>query len=521
MWHRIQLVWWSAPWLLLLLPLLVRWLPLRGEPQEQRWRWTIDLPLAAVLGLGLTLCFSAFMVHPLPDTFPVSASDFDHYCEMVARVADGSAHEYYSPRFPPPAWLPASVSPALGIIDGLALQSFLALSLTLASLYLWGLAVHGRAAGIMAAGLAAAVVPLVFLVRDLTFYSVLVAGVAAMGASLALAVRLRGVGACLALGLACGATLLADVRAPIYVGPVVVLGALVALLRGRGWGGRGLRLLVLVAPLLLSWFVAHRVVSPDTTGLEQQAVMYLEHAVREAGGRPDWRQMAMDEILDGPSFLWGQSSPTALPEAALRLQRLSASLPAALSRAPNAQVLRSEYVVPWGLPALVALLVVVALERRRPWRLVALAGGTLPCLLMLYSVFSALPQERHLASALLPVPLLFGVFLARATQRGKAGGFGGGPGRWPWRSMLLLLLLALVLLGVPGSWLSPTVRWRRNVVQTEPRATLQAILDGTPRRSDHCTWALTRDAQQPGWPSRFYPAARVILDRHRGESQGH
>lgn len=511
--------WWSGPWLLLLLPLVLRWLPLRGEGRDPAWSWRIDGLVAPVLGLGLAGLFTTTMVHPVADTFPLSASDFDQYCEMVARVADGTAGGYFSPRFTPPAWFPASISQHLGIIDALAVQSLLALAIASGALYLWGWAVHSRTAGVLAALLTAAVAPLVFMVRDLTFYPVLVAGVASMGAGLALCVRSRGVGAAALLGLACAATLLTDVRGVLYAGPVLGLGVLVALARARSPGTAVLRIGALAAPVALSWLVAHQVVSHDTTGLEEQAVRYLEHAVVAAGGEQGWRETvtAADPTL--PGFLWGHSSPLALPVTFLRLQQLGQALPAVVRAAPNSQVLRAEYVTPWLLPALVASALVLGGLARRPWRLLALLGGTLPCLLMLYSASSALPQERHLATALLPMPLLFGVFIALAADRqGPVGTWKEGPRRWPWRSALLMAAVMLALWGFPGSWLSPAVRWRRGLVQTEPRVTLQKVLADDVDQPDTCSRTLSHQQQRlPAWPSRLYPSARAILELHRNE----
>ncbi len=507
----LWLAWWSGPWILLLLPLALRWLPLRGDGPETRWSWRIDAPATLGLGAGLALLFTAALVTPVADSYPLSASDFDHYCELVARVADGSMADFYSPRLPPPAWLPALLSHSVGVIDGLAIQSWLAVATCLGALYVWGFAVHGRSAGALAALVAGAVVPLAVMVRDLSFYPTLLAGVTCVGAAFAMTVRERGVWPAAALGLACGVTLLCDVRAVLYVAPVFALGLVVAPLRGTHWWGRGLRLLAVVLPVVVSWFVAGWVVSEATTGLEHQVAMYLEQAVRDAGVDPAWREQVLAPVMARPSFVWGHGSILGLPGTALALAGMGSSLPQELVSAPSTELIRREYVNPWLIPGAIAVVVVIVGLARRPWRLLALVGGALPSLAMLYSASTTLPQERHLAPALLPLPLLFGVFLAVVAMRGPSGEPGAGPVRWPWRGPLLWLAVLLGLLGVYGSWLSPVALWRRGVIQSEPRVTLQAVWDGVPPRDDHCCKTLMRQRDLPGWPSRLYPEARRVL----------
>ena len=505
-------LWSAGPWLLVLIPLALRALPWGrpGAPRPPSWR--VDLPLALGAGFVVALLSTALLSVHLTEYYPVSAADFDHYCELVARVAAGDALPSPGVRLPPPAWLPAALGGSLGLIDGLAVQSFLALVAVCAGLYLWGLAVHGRAAGLCAALLAGTVGPVGFLARDLSFYPVVVGSSVLLAAGVAASLRFRALWPPALAGLAAMVALLADVRGVLFAAPLVALGLAAALIRGHGWRGRGLRAGLLLAPVVVSWFVAAAVVPPGTVGLERQAVLYADQAVRDAGGSARVLGRELAETQQATGFVWGVSAPTELPGTFLFSSRLLRQIPREVRNSHQNSRHRVRHLLPWALPALLAFSVALAGLARRPWRLAALVLTAAPFASMLWATGQVLPQERHLATGLAVLPLLLGLGVAVIAEGvPTASSSGGDSGPWPWKRALLLTGLLAAMLGLPPSWLDHESGWRRGIVQSEPRTMLQRVHEGGVGK-DHCSQALGERRDQPWWPSRLYPRARRILD---------
>mgnify|MGYP007066194142 FL=1 len=462
----------------------------------------------------MALLCTALLSQALTEYFPLSAADFDHYCGLVGRVAEGNLQSEPGVRMPAPAWLPAAASHSLGLIDGLALQSFLALVATCAGLYLWGLTLRGRLAGTLAALLAGTIGPLAFLARDLSFYPVVVAGSVVLAAAVVASVRFRGVGPSALAGVAAAVLLLADVRGVLFAAPLVGVGLAFAVLRARRWPAALLRVGLLAAPVVASWFIAHAVVPAQLTGLEAQAVMYADQALRNAGESPDLLAREQAATRHSPGFVWGHASPTALPGAFLFLGRLTDRVPPAARDSQQNVELRARHLVPWAAPGLIALAICLVGLARKPWRLVALGLCAAPFLGMLWATGQVLPQERHLATGLAVLPVLLGVaaaVLAEATPPVDAGS-ARPPGVLSWRQALLVGAIAAAMLGLPPSWLDYQAGWRKGIVQSEPRTLLQRVKDHRSIPSNPCTRALGQGVADPWWPSRLYPRARRVLD---------
>ncbi len=503
----------AGPWLLLVLPLVLRALPWGRGGAERPVSWKLDLPLALGTSLAVALLCTAVLTRHLTEYYPLSAADFDHYCELVSRVAAGNMHDYWGVRLPAPAWLPAAASGGLGLIDGLALQSFLCLVTTCAGLYLWGLSLHSRVAGLAAALLVGAVGPVAFLARDVSFYPAVVAGSVLLAGAVAALVRFRSWWPALIAGVAAALLLMADVRGVLFAAPLVAVGLGFAAVRARSWRGALLRTGLLLAPVVLSWFVTRAVVAPQTIGLEVQAVMYADQAVRNAGGSPEQLAAQQNRARARPGFVWGRSSPLAIPGTFLFLSRLTEAIPAEARDAGWNVDLRERHLLPWLVPGLLALVICGVGLLRRPWRMVALLLCVAPFLGMLWATGRVLPQERHLATGLAALPLLLGLAVALLAEGGVRGQSDAEPSRaLPLRRGVLLLAITAALLGLPPTWMSHRAGWRKGIVQSEPRTLLQAIHDGQRGRRDHCTHGLEQGAYEPWWPSRFYPRARRVLD---------
>ncbi len=469
----------------------------------------MDVPLALGMGIGVAMLSTAVLVLPSTSYFPLSAADFEHYCELVARCVVGATADYQGVRMVPPAWLPAWLMRWFTLIDAMAVQSFLALALCGASLYVWGLAIHGRMAGMASVLLLGAVGPVAFLGRDLSFYPVMIACSAVLAAGTAGLLRFRGVGPALMASFGGGAVLLADVRGVLFAAPLLLVAAGACALRSRGWRSALARLGLLCIPVLASWLLAHATVPAATVGLERQAYMYADQAVRDVGGEGDW-------LGDGgpdSGFVWGHSTPLDVPGTLWRLQGLSRSVPSIVVDHPDSGRVWERQLLPWSAPAAISLLVCLVGLARRPWRLVALLVTLAPFAVLLASALRVLPQDRHLAISFMGLPLLLGVAVAvLAGSRSKVGEPGQARG-FPFRSAIVCAALLAALVGLPPSWLAHRAAWRHEMVQSEPRSILGRVARQGPLGPDHCSHALNDQRRDhPHWPSWLFPRAGTIVE---------
>ncbi len=503
-------LWFAGPWLLLLLPLAGRLIPRGAQLGERAWSWRLDPALSLALGLGIALLSTAVLVRPSTWFFPLSAADFEHYCGLVARCAAGELDGYEGVRMVAPAWLPSSLMPWLTLLDAMAVQSVLALAACGSALYLWGLAVHGRTAGIAAAIAMGAVGPVAFLGRDLSFYPVMVGCSAVLAAGTAAMLRFRGWAPALLAGVGGATLLLSDVRGMLFAAPLLALAFVACPLRARSAKQAALRLLVLATPLVASWVLAHATVPAATVGLERQAYMYAEQAVRDVGGAADW----LGDEAPEQGFLWGHDTPLAVPGALWRLQSLSRSVPAAVVEHWDGERIWTRQVWPWAVPACLAALICLAGLARRPGRLAALLLTLAPFAALLAAALRVLPQDRHLSLCYVGLPLLLGVAVAILAEGSPPEVEAESPEQLPWRRLVLAAFLTSALVGVPPSWLAHRAAWRHEMVQAEPRTILGRVAREGAVESEPCS-ALLREQwrEHPHWPSRLFPrAGRIVGD---------
>lgn len=484
----------EAPWLLLLVPLLARLVS--GERNgDDPWRTRVDVPLALASGVGVAALCAFWLARYHLKGWPLTASDFAQYCQSVASMQAGTM-AYWVPQRSVGAGLAAALmSRELGVLGGLIASTLLSQAVIGTAVYLWGRAAHGRVAGVASAILVGAVAPLVVLSRTVTFYPPFIAACAVCSAGAMLAVRFRTLPALFAGGLGASLVLLADVRGLYWAlaGLTITLIGAVPPYLGR----LPRRLLVVFAPVVASWFVGRALLLPDTPGLDSQLQIYVADAVqRTSGAAVDLPPIPADD------FVWGRSSPLAIPGALVRMAELTQLLPAELAQTVEVAHNRSAHLTPWlGLVAVSVLLWVLRM-RLRPWTMLAFLLSLGPYALTFWSTATTLAHARYLALAMLAIPVALGVPL---------GAFIGAPSPLKVAAPLLGLLLVLVL-GVVPSWLSPVASWREPFnAELEPQVfQLQAV--GMQAANAQCVVALARDRYRGrDWDPYSYPVELPAL----------
>ena len=491
------------------LALLGRRLP-GGGASQVALGW-VDLVLA--LGAGLaTMLLGAWVLGPASlDGGVVTGADFQEYCASVATLRGDLPAHHYAMRSQAPGLLPGLLAGPLGVVDGLALASLLGSGLVGAALYGWGRALHGRVAGLCAAGFGLAMPALAVAPRVLSFYPLITGLLVAATACATLAMRART-----GLGLAVGGVgvalaLLADGIGLIWALPCLAV-VLVAALRAprRRWP---LRLALALLPVVLSLGVGRWAYAPTHPLETQLSIMVRTNSAAGPGGPPE---------AEVGGYRWGWSNPLAVPASLGRLWQRSRQAGQHLQDGQEVRQARARHVSPW-LPLLAVALVPAALAlRRRPWLLLALGLGCLPFAAMLQRAASMETNLRFLILSMPFVPLLLGLALAWALE----GPVGAAPPATPaspaprWaralRPGIALLLLALLILG-PG--LTPlSARWsgRAPFPAVNDAATAVSFARTGQRRPNPeipaCTEALVRDAQR-GTPQ----ASRLYGDLQRAE----
>lgn len=445
--------WIESPWWLLLLPVVARFFA--GELQgEDRWDNRRDIPLALASGFVYAGLCSFWLVRFHLARWPLTASDFAQYCQSVAAVQGGSLDTWVPQRSLVAGYLPGALSGELGVLGGLIAGAIASQVLAGASFYVWGRAAHGRVAGVSSMLLGCAVAPLVVLSRTVTFYPEFVATCAFSSAMAMCAVRYRTPASLILGGVGVGLVLLADVRGLYWALAnlcIVLVGAI-----PNYYGHLPRRLLFVLGPVALSWFVGHLLLFPDAPGLDAQTRHFVADALATIPDAP------VPELPDyaKQDFLWGRSMPWEVPSALYRLWEVSSYLPKAL--AGNLEVAhgRETYVWPWIGPAAGALLLWTLRMRRRPATLLGFLLSLAPCVLALWTTSTTLAHPRYLGVAMLGLPVALGVPL---------GAFVGAPAP-PKVAVPLVAVLGLLVLGVVPGFLSPAASWRVPIyAETQPR----------------------------------------------------
>lgn len=433
---------------------------------DDAWEGRVDLPLMLALGVGVAVLDATWVARFHLAGWPLTASDFFQYCESVAALRAGDIAGVHNQRSAVAGLLPAAFAGRWGILGGLAIGAAVSHGIQAAATYLWARALGGREAGVAAALLMAAVGPVVLLTRNTTFYPEAVAAIVLAGAAAAAAVRWPNPGTALLAGGGVGLALLADVRA-IYLATAALAVAGLGLLRGPGrW--LPVRLGALLAPVVGSYLVGTRTASPDGPGLYQQTAFYVRDALAQAGLSTE------GFVVAGYDFLWGRSPPERLLDGLLPVLELSRRIPAGLADAPQVAFAREIHILPWLLPAAVALLGAGWRLRHDPLRLVALLGLVAPYAVALRTAAVTRADPRYLGMAMAALPVVLGL--------GAVGLVTRAGGRLPPRvgRAVRLGVVLLLVVGIVPSWLSPAAPWRQRVTADEHPRTLLTAPGGMP-----------------------------------------
>jgi len=448
-------------WTLLFAPIVARVARrtrFTGPPGDAGLTWT-DLLLAVLLG-GVVALLCTIWLAPFtsPGTRALGSPDFGEYCWHVGLYITNAMHEWGQNRARL-AGLPAGLmAPTVGVVDSLLLSATGSLAVIVGSVYIWGRALHGRAAGIAAAILVGAVGPLAVMGRMVTFYPVVTAGLTLASTGAAVALRWRTWWAIALAGIGAGIALLVDVRGLLWALPAVGLGGLAVLIGPPGrWWGLPIRALALVLPLLLSWELGRWSYNPTSRSLEGSVAIYDELLLE---GVPLPPRPARESPHQ--KFIWGYSDPRFIPETLQHLRNQSAYIPSWYHEQPQVRAGWQRSGAPWVAPVLAALAVAMVGLRRRPVLVIALLGTVFPFLVSMQgAVILKTSNLRFVASAMVFIPVVLGVGFGVLVDGGlsRRGPKVDAPGR-PGVLLALGLALLAAILGLPPTWLSPAASWR-------------------------------------------------------------
>ncbi len=466
--------------------------PLAARVARFQWPGRITAPgltlLDALLAVLLGICIApvaAVWLAPftVPGSRALGSPDFGEYCWHVGLYVLDALHEWGVNRSKL-AGLPAGLlAKHFGVLDGLLLNAIGSLAVVVGAVYLWARALHGRAAGIAAAVLLAAVGPLVALGRMVTFYPTVTAGLALASAGAACALRWRTVGTVALAGIGAGIALLIDARGLLWALPAVGLGALACVVGsvGRPWT-LPLRCAALVLPLVLSHQLGSWAYEPDSRSLESQVAIYDELVER---GVPV--PVEQPGLAPGFQYIWGHSDIRNIPYTLGHLRQESDYVPEWYHQRPEVREGWRRSGKPWVVPVAISVLVALWGLRRRPWLVVALVGSVFPFLVSMQgAVVMKTSNLRFVGSAMVFVPVVLGVafgVLSDGSLR-RRGPRTDAPGRVVPLAVLFLVTLGAVL-GVPPTWLSPVASWREPWPSSESSfQTAMLVRDGVHTTQD-------------------------------------
>ena len=483
-------LWLNSSWLLLLVPLLLRLVPLPSD-RDDPWRLGLDLPLALLCALG-TAAFKFTLFAPAHlGILSFFSSDEPMICSTLLGLSTGEFK--IVERQPGAALLSGLLSRSLGAVDALAWSAMTATAALGATWYLLARLLHGRTAGLAAALFSCALPPLALMPRNLTFYPVAtacmlfctLAGVVALLRRDRWAVGLAGVGA--------GAALLGDAVGLFYAGPTLLIGLVRALQGEKKWSGwrdaphreLALRAALLLLPLLVSFGVARVITPRHMWGLESQIQKY--HAMNLHAQIPAWatrmerkeqlpgdpappevsapvawlweRMPDLKSHLRGQDYLWGHSTPLEMGVSVWRVFLLSfAELHPEKRVLPGRGHIDTEKqlrVMPW-IPLLLLSLGVScwALWSRR-WVLAGVLFLLLPYAMALRNQMATWVFPRLLFTPMAAWPVIMGVAWAALSQRRDVSGkLARSPWARPLTPAVTGALLVLMISGAVPSFLS-------------------------------------------------------------------
>jgi hypothetical protein len=329
----------------------------------------------------------------------------------------------------------------------------------------------------------------------------------------------RSKGALLMGGVAIGLALLVDVRGLLFALAalgMVLLGALRASPRKVP-----LRLALVLLPIWGSWGLAQQAFPEGAQSLERQVKNLDAHLKAR-------RQLGDAFPLASTSYVWGTSSPLAIPES-LKELRHQTQVVATLTR--DSEVRKGAvnlYIRPWEWPALLSLGLVLWGFRRRPWHFLALGLSVLPALAVLRTVSMTEVRLRFLGAVAPAMAVLMGIaFATLLSLRARKPEVDGEvePSRSvPSREGLGLLVLGGLILGFVPSWLGP--QSPRTVEQSvgqvglalEHAANMEWSKDESLLRAQFTD--LMFELGEPASPSLFSCKQHLFEDQKAGHSIG-
>ena len=502
-------------WTLLLLPLLllIPWAR-RERPTGGRRAWLVEAGLATACGLAVVGLCGGWLVNYHLVNSPITCSDFSEYCQSIAALrgdAEPGLFSHNRSRFT--AFVPGLLARHLGIIDGLAFAALGFTALVGAGMYAWGRALHGRLAGLLTVPAFCAVGPLVVLPRTLSLYSETMAIFVWASAGTALALRYRTWPAILMGGVGAGLCLLAAARGLFWALPVYGLTLLACIPREwrspKAWRKAPLLLALATAPVALSYPAGTQAFQPSSWTLEQQLMGLLQDRRIELG-------LPLPPTQPATGYLWGYSSPLAIPGTLLSLVDIQSQIPAEVSEFEETVWRRAAHIERWYPVLAVCLALSVAGLVRRPWQLAALLGTLLPFAVALRGAGDILVFLRFVQTPMggFPVVMAVGVASLMSLRAPVSSAVSEAEaGRLHWRTFArpaaAVTLCLLFVVGVAPSWLSPVAPWRFGWVADAPMSQLiwkAAAGPPTVRDQDYaCHQALWRDYHEGGHP----PATRL------------
>ena len=473
----------QAWWALFLVPLVLRGLGARRS--AARGHIWLDL----LIGLGLGAVLAWVKLHGVATTiyggsFPWFMSDAIKICSTMEHLQTGATEGIL--RHPGGLIFAAAAAGKVGLAQGLFTSAMGSSALHTGLLYVLGVMLHSRMAGLVAALFSCAVAPLALMPVHLTHYPAATA-VYLLATTLGVAALLtRGRMGPLLAGLGAGLALFVDFGGLAIAIPIVVVGLVRWAKGGRSnlvAGGLGLAL-----PIAASWGIAHAVVPPETSRFEVEVHGLLRESRASV---PDWMESGMvrkgipsttaawrpptwvlaalpDPGRTDGAYLWGHSTPPEMVRSLFRVAQLTrGSVPPDLPPSwsgEDLQTERAQDVEPW-LPLYgVAIVLMVLGLRRRPILLLWLLFLFLPYASALGFQVRVRVWLRFLMMPLTPLPLVFGLAWASLALGSPTAHLS----RWRWlpglRSAVVVVatvgFLALAIEGRIPTHISVDAGWR-------------------------------------------------------------
>jgi hypothetical protein len=291
-------------------------------------------------------------------------------------------------------------------------------------------------------------------------------------------------------GIGAGLALLWDVRG-LYWAAAVIAVAFVAGIVGpptepvplkRRAAGVAVRLVLLAAPLGVSWWIAHNHTPANAQGLTVQTINFLRDAPGAEGGA--WGRPYYD-------FVWGRTSLFDIVPALQEIAALNQTVGAGVS----AHGLGLATVGPWGAPVGVCALAMVWGLRRNLWAILGFWAPAIPFAASLWSALFVNGHPRYLGVGMPCLAVCAGVGLAMML-RGEGGLV---PPRW--RGLLAVGVLGLLVSGVLPGWLSPIAPWRSKFAGEQYPGAMLTNPPSALAADARCVVLLAEDrAHQRQWP---------------------